>query len=213
MPSGALQFLCVRKTSHHSQQPHLFGDVPAAPDPGLPEGFKYEADLITPDDERELVNHLQTLPFKEFDFHGFLGKRRVVSFGWRYDFSDRELQKVDDLPPFLLPLRNAAAAFAGLKADELRHALVTEYSPGAAIGWHRDKGVFAEVVGVSLLAPCRFRLRRKSGAKWERAAITAEPRSAYLLSGPARSEWEHSIPPVVRLRYSVTFRNLLENRA
>ena len=89
--------------------------------------------------------------------------------------------------------------------------LVTEYGPGAGIGWHRDKAVFGETVGVSLLSPCVLRLRRKVGErKWERGNLTAEPRSAYLLSGPARSEWEHSIPPVDALRYSITFRNLRE---
>ena len=42
----------------------------------------------------------------------------------------------------------------------------------------------------------------------ERANVVAEPGSAYLLSGPARREWEHSIPALEALRYSVTFRNL-----
>ncbi|HWW25340.1 MAG TPA: alpha-ketoglutarate-dependent dioxygenase AlkB, partial [Caulobacter sp.] len=62
--------------------------------------------------------------------------------------------------------------------------------------------------GVSLLSPCTFRLRRKAGEAWERASITAEPRSAYLMSGASRSAWQHSIPPVGALRYSVTFRTV-----
>ncbi len=93
-----------------------------------------------------------------------------------------------------------------MPSADLQHALITEYSPGAAIGWHRDKAVFGEVVGISLPASCRFRLRRKRGEHWERVNIVAEPRSAYLLSGPARTEWEHSIAAVEELRYSVTFR-------
>ena len=180
----------------------LFEDRPV-----LPPGFKYQSELISLDEERQLVREIQPLPFKEFEFHGFTGRRRVVSFGWRYDFNERELERADDVPPFLLPLRSRAAAFAGLGADSFQHVLVTEYSPGAAIGWHRDKAVFDEVVGVSLLASCKFRFRRRRGAAWERADIIAEPRSAYLLSGPARTEWEHSIPPVEQLRYSITFRN------
>lgn len=88
--------------------------------------------------------------------------------------------------------------------------LVTEYEAGAGIGWHRDKDVFGEVVGISLLAPCSFRLRRESRGGCERASLTAEPRSVYLLSGAARTEWEHSIPAVDALRYSITFRNLRE---
>jgi hypothetical protein len=109
---------------------------------------------------------------------------------------------------FLLPLREKAAAFAGLAASELQHVLITEYGPGAAIGWHKDKAVFGEVVGISLLSSCTFRLRRKAGAGWERASLVAEPGSAYLLRGASRTEWEHSIPAVESLRYSITFRNL-----
>ena len=188
-----------------SDQPSLFGS--AEPAPLLPEGFKYQPDFISPDEEQQLVRHIQTLPLKDFEFHGFVGKRRVVSFGWRYDFSESELQKVDDIPPFLLPLRQRAAEFAGLGRADLQHALITEYGPGAAIGWHRDKAVFDEVVGISLLSACRFRFRRRVAGTWQRAAIMAEPRSAYLLAGASRTEWEHSIPAVEQLRYSITFRN------
>jgi alkylated DNA repair dioxygenase AlkB len=176
-----------------------------------PEGFRYRPELIGPADETALLAAVRGLPFREFEFHGYTGKRRVVSFGWHYDFSARHLQKAVDIPDFLLALRPAAAAFAGLEPEELQHVLVTEYGPGAGIGWHRDKSVFGETVGVSLLSPCVLRLRRKAGGgKWERVNVKAEPRSAYLLSGPARSEWEHSIPPLDAPRYSITFRNLRE---
>jgi alkylated DNA repair dioxygenase AlkB len=184
----------------------LFSTGPV--DPALPEGFKYQANVLSPVDEAVLLERIRELSFKEFEFHGYTGKRRVVSFGWRYDFADRLLEPANDIPAFLLPLREIAATFAGLAPEQLQHVLVTEYGAGAAIGWHRDKAVFGDVIGISLLAPCVFRLRRKSGAAWERASITAEPRSAYLLRGPSRTEWEHSIPPVDALRYSVTFRNL-----
>jgi alkylated DNA repair dioxygenase AlkB len=132
----------------------------------------------------------------------------VVSFGWRYDFDAEELRGTDPIPPFLLPLRDAAAAFAGLAPAALGQALLTEYGPGAAIGWHRDKAVFGDVVGVSLASACVLRLRRGDGAGWERSSLRLEPRSVYLLRGPSRSEWEHSIPAVDDLRYSVTFRTL-----
>ena len=89
---------------------------------------------------------------------------------------------------------------------------MTEYEAGAAIGWHRDRGVFGQVIGVSLAADCVFRFRRKIGTKWERVSLSAERRSVYLLSGPARTEWEHSIPPVDALRYSVTFRTVRRAR-
>jgi alkylated DNA repair dioxygenase AlkB len=177
-----------------------------------PEGFRYQADVLPADEERELVERISGLPLKEFEFHGYVGKRRTVSYGWHYDFGERRLQEAEQIPDFLLPVRDRAAAFAGVAPADLPHVLVTEYGPGAAIGWHKDKGVFGDVIGISLLSPCAFRLRRKDGTKWERYSLTAEPRSAYLLRGPSRTEWEHSIPGVESLRYSLTFRTLKASR-
>jgi alkylated DNA repair dioxygenase AlkB len=179
----------------------------------LLEGFGYRPALIHRTDEDALIAHVRELPFREFEFHGYLGKRRVVSFGWHYDFSGGgALRKADDIPEFLLPLRERAAKFAKLEPEALQHVLVTEYAPGAGIGWHRDKAVFGQVVGISLLAPSVLRFRRKVNDKWERVNVPAEPRSAYLLSGPARFEWQHSILRVDALRYSITFRNVLPEK-
>jgi alkylated DNA repair dioxygenase AlkB len=177
-------------------------------DPHLPEGFKYQPSLLSQAEETTLLSRVRELPFKNFEFHGYVGKRRVVSYGWKYDFNDRSLRNAEDVPPFLEPVRARAAEFAGMSPSQLQQVLVTEYEAGASIGWHRDKAVFGEVIGVSLLSACTFRLRRKAGTTWERASITAEPRSAYLLSGPSRTEWEHSIPAVDALRYSITFRSM-----
>ena len=187
------------------EQEDLFGPPRG---PGLPEGFRYEPSVLSHDEERELLEQIRPLPFKAFEFHGYLGKRRVVSFGWKYDYERRTLEESRPIPDFLVPVRDIAARFAGMPAGDLQQILITEYEAGAAIGWHRDKGEFGQIVGLSLLAPCTFRLRRKHGNGWERASIVAEPRSAYLMSGPSRSEWEHSIPPVDALRYSITLRNL-----
>jgi alkylated DNA repair dioxygenase AlkB len=178
-----------------------------AASPAFPEGFRYEPNILTQAHEIELLNRIRTLPFVEFQFQGYVGKRRVVSYGWQYDFNLRVLRQADNMPPFLLALRETAAGFAGMPPERLQQVLVTEYDAGAGIGWHRDKAVFGEVIGLSLLSACRFRLRRKAGTSWERVSLTAEPRSAYLLSGPSRTEWEHSIPEVDTLRYSITFRN------
>jgi alkylated DNA repair dioxygenase AlkB len=188
---------------------HEIGDL-FGHNPSLPEGFRYAAGIMDATEEQALLQALQSLPFREFEFHGFTGKRRVVSFGWRYDFSGGGLQKTDDMPPFLRTVREKAAAFAQVAASDLQQVLVTEYRPGAAIGWHKDRSVFGDVVGVSFLSPCLFRFRRKAGPKWDRASLTVEPRSIYLLRGPSRHAWEHSIPAVEALRYSLTFRNVLE---
>jgi len=176
--------------------------------PEPPAGFIYQQNLITLAEQAGLINQIEKLPLKEFEFHGYLGKRRTMSFGWRYSFADESLNNAETIPEFLLPLKSKAALFAGLAPDDLPHVLVTEYSPGTPIGWHRDKGVFEDVIGISLLSSCPFRLRRKTETGWERFTKTLEPRSAYLLRGIVRTQWEHSIPPVEQLRYSITFRSL-----
>lgn len=177
-----------------------------------PEGFAYAEALISAREEAELLNNIRDLPFKAFDFHGFLGKRRVVSFGWRYDFTEGAVRETDPIPAFLLPLREKAAAFANVQPRSLQQVLINEYPPGAGIGWHRDKAMFDDVIAVSLASPCILRLRRKWNQGWERFSQEVGERSAYLLRGQSRREWEHSVPPVQALRYSVTFRSFLESK-
>ena len=160
-----------------SQQKHpdLFGS-----DASLPAGFRYGANFLDASEEQALLNQIVALPFKEFQFHGFLGKRRVVSFGWRYDFNGGGLSKTEDMPAFLMAVRQKAASFAGVPPSNLQQVLVTEYRPGAAIGWHKDRSVFGDVVGISLLAPCAFRFRRKKEAGWDR--VNTNGRAALHLS-------------------------------
>jgi len=189
------------------EQWSLFDLPPQAPG-DLPEGLVYRPEFVDASEERALIAWLETLPFKPFVFQGFEARRHVVSYGWRYDFSRSHLERADGVPEDLRPLREKAAGLAGLEPGALQQVLINKYEPGAPIGWHRDRAVFAEVVGVSLGAPCTFRLRRRTPGGFERKSLILAPRSAYLLAGPARSEWEHSIPPVEALRYSVTFRNL-----
>jgi alkylated DNA repair dioxygenase AlkB len=187
-----------------SQTFDLFGDD------ALPDGFSYQADFLSAGEEPSLLEQIRVLPFREFEFHGFSGKRRIASFGWRYDFNGGGLTKAEDMPEYLTGIRARAERFARITPGALQQVLITEYRPGAAIGWHKDRSVFGDVVGISLLSSCTFRLRRKAGQRWERRNLTAEPRSVYLLRGPSRTEWEHSIPGMDSLRYSITFRNVLE---
>jgi alkylated DNA repair dioxygenase AlkB len=186
-------------------QSDLFA-APAAPD--TPEGFRYARDIVSTGEERVLIERIAALPLTEFLFQGFVAKRRVMSFGWRYDFERARFEQTEPMPEFLFEVRARAAAFAELQPDDLPHALLTEYTPGTPIGWHKDRPQFEDVIGISLASACTFRLRRKLGAKWQRYSFTAEPRSIYLMHGPSRWEWEHSIPPVEALRYSITFRSL-----
>jgi alkylated DNA repair dioxygenase AlkB len=186
-------------------QPDLFGAASRAP-----EGFRYLADLLSAAEEQALARELAALPFEPFDFHGWEANRRVVGFGFRYDYSRRGVVEAPPIPDFLQPLRRRIGEAFGRPAEAFAQVLINEYRPGAGIGWHRDKPHFDEVVGVSLLARCNFRLRRKSGEGWERFSLNVEPRSAYLMAGPARTVWEHSVPPLDQQRYSITFRTLAE---
>ena len=176
--------------------------------PVVPEGFVYRPDLVTEAEERDLAARLAVLPFEPFRFRGFEGRRRVISFGRKYDFNGPGLVEADAIPGWLIPVRDRAAAFAGAPAEDFEQLLINEYREGAPIGWHRDRPVFDKIVGVSLLAPTVMRFRRWVGERFERISTPLAPRSAYLLDGPARRDWEHSLPEAKAHRFSLTFRNL-----
>lgn len=173
-----------------------------------PEGFRYQPDFLDPSEEADLLPRIQDLEFGEVRMRGVVARRRTVQFGWRYSFESFKLTPGAPPPAFLRSLQHRAEAFAGQPEGALSEILVTEYAPGATIGWHRDAAPFEVVVGISLASACRFRFRRKQGERWETLAIELMPRSIYLLDGPARREWQHSIPAGKDLRYSITFRSL-----
>lgn len=178
-------------------------------DSDLPvEGLQLDGQFITALEESTLLEHIRSLEFREMRMRGVVARRRVLHYGVHYSFETFKASPGPPIPEFLLPLRERAARFAGLEARRLEEALITEYSPGATIGWHRDAAPFDIVIGISLASTCRFRFRRGRVRAWETAEIVLPPRSAYVLDGPARREWEHSIPAVKELRYSVTFRTL-----
>lgn len=173
-------------------------------------GLKYEDALIGEAEERELLRRLTELDLAPFRFHGWLGNRRTQSFGWRYDFDDASFTPTEPIRDWLQPLREKAAQFAGVEAGDFVHVLLARYDPGAGIGWHRDRDVFEQVVGISLNTPATLRFRQRTPGGFRRASLEVEPRSAYLLSGEARWEWEHSIAPGDQLRFSITFRTMSE---
>ena len=174
----------------------------------LPDGFIYRPEFLDIAEERDLLDTIAKLEFREVRMHGVVARRRVIQYGWKYQFDGARLSEGPAIPPFLDALRDRAAALAAVAPEVLSEALLTEYPPGAPIGWHRDAPGFGIVVGVSLLSACRFRFRRGPERGSDRVAITLEPRSAYVLAGAARTEWQHSIPEVDTLRYSITFRTL-----
>jgi alkylated DNA repair dioxygenase AlkB len=180
------------------------GGMDASPPPG----FRYAPDVVTSAEERRLVEGMRGLAWQEVKMRGQVARRRTVHFGWLYGYETSRIEPGPPLPDFLLPLRERAGTLAGVAPDALVEVLVTEYAPGAGIGWHRDAPMFGDVVGVSLLSPCRFRFQRGTGTARETRAVAVEPRSAYVMAGSARWQWQHSIPPMKAWRYSVTFRTL-----
>ena len=176
----------------------------------LVDGLDYRADFITPDEEAALIEHLEVMDLAPFRFQGWTGNRKTRSFGWRYDFDDASFQPAEPSPDWLEPLRDQAAALAGVVPGDIAHALIARYDPGAGIGWHKDRSVFDRVVGVSLRSPATLRFRRRTPSGFRRFSLPVEPRSAYLLWGEARYDWEHRIVPGEALRFSITFRTLSE---
>jgi alkylated DNA repair dioxygenase AlkB len=174
---------------------------------GRPPGLAVREDFVSPAEEAALLAGIATLPFEPFEFHGWTGNRETVSFGWRYDFNQARVEAAPPIPDFLLPLRERAAAFAGLAPEDFAQGLVIRYDVGAGIGWHRDRPVFDRVFGLSLSSACVLRFRRRRAGRFERFSLHAAPRSAYLLDGEVRREWEHSISPVQVRRFSITFRS------
>jgi alkylated DNA repair dioxygenase AlkB len=178
--------------------------------PTEPAGFDYRPDFIDRAAESALAAEIAPLDFAPYEFRGVSAQRRVIAFGFHHDYQTRRLQVALEMPSFLVSLRSRVATFANLPADDFKQVLVSEYTPGTPIGWHRDREHYGTIVGVSLLSSATLRFRRRVNDRWLRVSQVVEPRSAYILSGAARSSWEHSIPPVTTLRYSVTFRTMAQ---
>jgi alkylated DNA repair dioxygenase AlkB len=179
--------------------------------PGFPgsfaDGYFYQRDFLSIAEEAGLLREIEHLPLAPAEYRQYLARRRIVSYGGRYDFSARRLEAAQPLPPFLLPLRERVAQWCGRSVQEFTHAMIAEYSPGTPLGWHRDVPDFELIVGISLLSPCRIRFRPyPPPPRAKSIAIELAPRSIYRLEGDARWKWQHSVPPVRSLRYSITFR-------
>jgi alkylated DNA repair dioxygenase AlkB len=172
----------------------------------LPHGFRYLPAVLSTSEEASLVERFRQLPLQAFEFKGFPANRRIFTFGHKYVFAGQKPRADARIPDYLRPLIELAGEISGASAAAFEQVMVTEYAPGAGIGWHRDRPSYEDIVAVSFLAPCTLRLRRKTGRGWERRSAVIEPRSAYLLHGSVRDDWQHSIAPMDVLRYSVTLR-------
>lgn len=175
--------------------------------PLLP-GLSFREQLLSESEETGLIDAIGRTGLTPFRFQGWTGKRLTHTFGWRYDFDDHIFEQAEPIPGWLLGARAKIATLAGVADAEFVHALVSRYDPGAPIGWHRDRTHFDIVAGISLGSEATLRFRRREASGFRRASLFLPPRSAYVLAGEARGEWEHSIAPTKRLRFSITFRTL-----
>lgn len=173
-------------------------------------GLLIREEFVTPAEEQDLIDRIGGIELTPFQFRGYEGRRLTHSFGWRYDFKDSSFRETEPIPAWLLPLRERAADFAGLRADDFVHVLLIRYDPGAGIGWHKDRPVFEHVVGVSLANRTVMSFRQRDEQRFRRVKVPLPPRSAYLLTGEVRHEWEHGIAGHHALRFSITFRSLSE---
>lgn len=189
-------------------QTALFDTLP--PSPGaLPEGLAYEPAFLSPAEETDLIALVRSLPLQQAQYKAYVARRRVMSYGGRFDYDDNRLLPAEPLIEALHPLRDRVARWAGVAPDALVHTLVAEYAPGTPLGWHRDVPDFEAVFGVSLGSEALLRFRPYPPVQPRRADIVrlpAAPRSVYALRGPARWQWQHSVAPVPAWRWSVTFR-------
>ena len=200
------------------KQRDLFADDPAPTDVSdvraqgraLPEGFAYQRELLTIEEEAALLEIIRGLPLEEATYKEYTAKRRTVSYGGKYDYNRNVLNAAAPIPDFLFPLRDKVASWVGIPAANFVHGLVSEYRPGTPLGWHRDVPDFEAIIGVSLGGTARMKLRpykpgERNFAK-DVIALDLEPRSAYSIRGTARWGWQHSIVATKELRYSITFR-------
>ncbi|MGJ7615397.1 MULTISPECIES: alpha-ketoglutarate-dependent dioxygenase AlkB [unclassified Variovorax] len=197
----------------HAGQPDLFGEAPSA----VIEGLRYENGFLSAQQEAGLLRLVQGLPLKEMRYKEYTARRRGIGYGGSHDFDTNTLKPGAPLPELLHPLRNKAAAWAGIAPEALTHALIAEYRPGTPLGWHRDVPDFEDIVGVSLHGDAVMQFRPwVPGAPASGPSVLElliEPRSIYVLRGPARWAWQHAIAPTEALRYAITLRTRRTGRA
>ena len=177
----------------------------------LPAGLVYCPDFMTPEEEGKAIAFLEGLEFETITMRGQAARRTVRHYGHRYDYGGRAVVEAEPLPEELVWIRDRLAGPMQCAPEELSQVLVQRYPAGAGIGWHRDADTFGpRIGGVSLLGGARMRFRRTVGESRETASIDLPPRSAYVLAGESRTSWEHSVPATKELRYSLTFRMLVD---
>ena len=174
-------------------------------------GLHYVPDYLDPAEHDALLGAVSAVEWHE------AGGRRIQFYGHWYEYARGGVYRVGPLPPWgqALAVRLHDDRLMPYVADQL---IVTEYQPGDGIRPHIDAPIFADViVGVALGSTCVMQFSRQEHPTED---VLLEPRSAVVLSGEARHQWQHAIPPRTaddwrgrRLRrsrrVSLTFRKML----
>ena len=177
----------------------------------FPPGFIYEENFLTHEEEKKLLELISTIELHNMIFQGFEAKRKTASFGYDYNFDKRTISKGKPIPAVFMPLIEKVGHKFSINTQEFSELLLTEYPIGSVINWHRDAPPFDTIVGISLNADCTFRLRPHEKARQSRSSLISFPvhqRSLYVIKEEARTDWQHSIAPVKKTRFSITLRTL-----
>ncbi len=181
----------------------LFDQAPAVA------GLRLVPEAISPELEAELAARIDAAPLTPFQFGQWEGKRLTANYGSAYDYQRARPIPAPPLPDWLEELRENLAPQFERDPQAFVQGLLIRYDPGAGIGWHRDRPQYGQVIGLSLSNSAIMRFRRRlANGRFERIGVEMPRRSAYLLSGPARLEWQHSIAPMEVTRRSITLRSI-----
>ncbi|WP_419849880.1 alpha-ketoglutarate-dependent dioxygenase AlkB [Candidatus Poriferisocius sp.] len=190
----------------------------------VPTGLEYRPDFLAASEERGLLDRVDRSEWLT-DL-----SRRVLHFGYKYDYTSRSLDesaRIGPLPEWLAQLshmvRDAASEEAKRLLDRERpfeQAIINEYLPGQGIAPHIDRDCFGPVVAtVSLGSAVNMDFCCESTGDAYLQCLA--PRSLVLLHGDARSKWRHGIAKRQsdtlngqktkrQRRVSITFRTIAE---
>ncbi len=149
---------------------------------------------------RNLFKKPDPLMLQPFLFGEFEGRRRVASFGFRYDYDVRQLQR----QPTPSRWRNRCKhRDSRTPCNPDSAALCTEYDVGVGVGWHRDKLHFDMIFGLSLNICLQVDFAKGPARHGRRRAPVAlyDDRRVSTNMGTQQSAVQ---PP----RYSITFRTM-----
>ena len=159
-----------------------------------PVGLEYHSDFLAASEEEGLLAHIDNSEWLT-DL-----SRRVLHFGYRYDYTNRRLDetaRIGPLPEWLTQLSNMVREAASKEAKQLldpqqpfEQAIINEYLPGQGIAPHIDRDCFGPIVATVSLGSA-VNMDFCCDSTGDEYVQRLEPRSLVLLYGDARFKWRH----------------------